>query len=229
MKRRLLGWTFALAGLALAPFALCVVAASARALVLIAGRAMDGHGRVAAWFLGGFAGYALLYWGPLRLRPAYVFAHELTHAIAAWLSGGKVRGISVGRESGHVDLSHSNPFIALAPYWVPLYAVAAVLAYRAALWAGPPPWAREAFLAVMGAALAFHLLHTGESLLAARQGDLDATGTMLGVSLIVLLNGVFALLVLKCLFPRTVDLAQSLRLAAAWTAEFWAGAWRLAR
>ncbi|HAH08257.1 MAG TPA: hypothetical protein DCM05_17315 [Elusimicrobia bacterium] len=219
--------------MALAPAAACLAVAAARAFALVAERAFSSGPAsglsIGGWFLLGFAGYGLLYLADLaRLRPAYVFAHELTHALAAWMLGGKVHGIKVGLESGHVDLSHSNPFIALAPYWLPLYALAAVLLYRAALWAGTP-LAREAFLLAMGASLSFHFFHTAESLWAARQGDLEDTGAVLGIVLILLLNGVLLLAVLKCLFPRTVPFAQSVKLAAVWTGAFWGGAWEMVR
>jgi hypothetical protein len=135
--------------------------------------------------------------------------------------GGRVLGFSAGSRSGSVRLSRSNAFIALSPYWVPLYAMAAVLAFRALSWAWPHPHARQAFQAVLGACLAFHALHTAESLLAARQGDLDETGAALGLSLIVLANGALMLVLLKCLFPSSVDLGRSWGLAWSLAGSFY--------
>lgn len=208
-----------LLGLVLAPAALLCLLAALGALWDAAG-----HRKASAWFCAGLLGYGGLYFlGLLRLRRAYVLAHEMTHAAAAWMLGGKVFGFSVGRESGHVDLSRSNLFISLAPYWVPFYAFAAVLGYRLAFGESAPDSARRVFLLLMGFSMAFHLLHTGESLWTARQSDLDEAGPALSFSLIALLNGLLLLAALKSLFPRTVSVSGSLRWA--WRAASCAWAW----
>ncbi len=80
--------------------ALGVVLAPAAALCLLAalGALWDAAGerKASAWFTAGFLGYGALYFfGILRLRRAYVLAHEMTHAAAAWMTGGKVLGVSV--------------------------------------------------------------------------------------------------------------------------------------
>ncbi len=175
-----------------------------------------------ALFLGGFAGYALLHaTGLLRLKRLYIFSHELTHAIAAWMFGARVLSFVVRGESGHVDLSRSNIFISLAPYWAPFYSLLLVFAYRLLLWAGPPAHLREVFLAGMGASIAFHLAHTVESLWATHQSDLDEAGIALSMALIALLNGVFVLGALKCLFPRLVSLSAALSRTGEITRTFW--------
>jgi hypothetical protein len=158
-----------------------------------------------------------------------VFAHELTHALAAWAGGGKVYAFVVRGDSGRVDLSHAGPFVALAPYWVPLYALALAGAYRLWLWRGAPDWSREAFLAAMGAALAFHLLHTARSLWQTHQSDLDEAGPALSLALIALLNSAVLLAALKCLFPERVGLGAAFASVSAATAAFWGGAAELAR
>ncbi|MDD4932219.1 MAG: hypothetical protein PHO89_01975 [Methylacidiphilaceae bacterium] len=53
-------------------------------------------------------------------RP-YIFAHELTHALAVYLHGGKVSGFRVGSRSGSVRCNRSNLWIVLSPYVVPFY------------------------------------------------------------------------------------------------------------
>jgi len=203
------------------------------AVLLVSAGAMGrltGKGGASAYFLEGFAGYILLHFaGLLRLRRMYVFAHEFTHALAVWMTGGKVYRFVVRSDSGHVDLSHSGPFVALAPYWIPLYTLAVVAAYRLLLWAGEPLYAREVFLVLMGVSLAFHFAHTVESLWTAQQSDLGELGFALSMSLIALLNGSVILIALKCLFPGLVHLAEDLRRAGTVTAEFWWGAAGLIR
>ena len=72
-----------------------------------------------------------LAWAARGARWSYVLGHELTHAMAAWATGGSVYAISVGENEGHVDLSHSSAFVALAPYCVPFYALLAAGIYIA--------------------------------------------------------------------------------------------------
>lgn len=169
-------------------------------------------------------------WGVRMARWAYVLGHELTHALAAWALGGSVYGMKVGEEGGHVDLSHSNAFIALAPYCVPLYVCAVALAYRAALWLRPGFDGEALFLGLMGAALAFHLLLTWDALTQAVQPDLKAAGgALFSWAVIAAVNGVVVLLLLKALFPESVRLLARLREAAELAGWAWTGAWSAGR
>lgn len=162
------------------------------------------------------------------VRWVYVFGHEFTHVLAAWAVGGKVHAMEVRSDGGHVDLSHSNAFISLAPYCVPIYTILVVLGYRAAQWLWPGRLGLGAFLALMGITLAGHLLMTGECLWQRRQPDLAAAGGLLfSLSVIALCNGLAVMLLTKALFPRAVELAGPLRQVAELSAAFWAGGWGL--
>jgi len=83
------------------------------------------------YFLAGMAGYVAFQWVFFRPIRTYVFGHELSHALAAWLSGAKVRHFRVSKKGGSVSVSKSNVFVALAPYVLPLYALAVMGAYFA--------------------------------------------------------------------------------------------------
>lgn len=104
---------------------------------------------------------------------AYVFGHELTHAAAAWLSGGQVKGLP--------------RFIALAPYMIPVYSILVALAYGIAglFWDVRPflSW----FLFGLGASLALHLVFTVEAL-KQKQTNLEVLGPVLSVGLIYWAN-----------------------------------------
>ena len=50
----------------------------------------------------------------------YVFGHELTHALWAWLFGGRVKKMKVTSDGGHVVISKTNFLIVLAPYFFPV-------------------------------------------------------------------------------------------------------------
>lgn len=214
-------------GVALAPFAAGCLWSAASALFGATAT------RAAAPFLAGFAGYLLahvLVWKPVTL---YVLGHEMSHALAAWMGGAKVYAVSVGQRGGHVDLSRSSAWIALAPYVLPVYAVFAVAAYRLVLWWAPsggpgllgPEGLRSIFLLAMGASLSFHLTHTVEILWSRRQPDLDmAGGAVFSLPLIAAANGLVLLAALKCLFPKTVSLARALEAAWGIGAGFWRAA-----
>ncbi|UPT74926.1 MAG: hypothetical protein M0D55_04235 [Elusimicrobiota bacterium] len=165
-------------------------------------------------------------WAPRLTRWCHVLAHELTHAMAAWATGGSVYAISVGEKEGHVDLSHSNAFVALAPYCVPFYALAVAVGYRLLLWSRPDAGGESLFLLLLGAALGGHLLFTWDSLTQTRQPDLDAAGGVLfSLSLIACANSLMLLILLKALFPQAVPLLARLKEAGSLTGRFWTFAW----
>ncbi len=117
----------------------------------------------------------------------YVLGHELMHAAAAWISGGKVKAFKVGKTKGSVTTDRVTAFIALAPYAVPLYAVLWTLGYGLAqLFWKDLGWS-STFFFVLGVTLTFHLVFTVE-VLKQRQTDLEITGPLLGLGLIVWFN-----------------------------------------
>jgi hypothetical protein len=225
-------------GLLLLPLSASLVWGAARALTAVAFGA-----QAAAPFLAG-AGLVGAAWladrhladpaGPTRwlsraARWLYVLGHEMTHALAAWAGGGKVFAIKVADTGGHVDLSQSSAFVALAPYCVPFHALLVVVLYRVLLWLRPQTSVQPLFLLLMGAALAFHAVMTWETLTQVRQPDLDAAGgTVFSVSLIAAANGLVLLGLLKFLFPESVGFASSVAAAGRQAWAVWAKGWSLA-
>lgn len=76
---------------------------------------------------GGYLGYLITkryFYGRFA-----VFIHELKHAIIATISGNKFKDIHIGQDSGFYKYEYTektaryNGFIALAPYWVPLFSL----------------------------------------------------------------------------------------------------------
>lgn len=214
-----------LIGLALLPTAAISLFTAAKTLGLLAA-----HSRPAAPFLAGILACALARIfldfrrscvGVLSRR-LYVFGHELTHALAAWSHGGKVHGFKVGDQGGHVDLSHSNALIALAPYFVPLYTALVVFLYRLLLWWNPGLGWNAAYYFLMGLTLSFHLIFTFDCLFNHEQPDLAAAGgAVFSISLIGLANGLSVLFLLKILFPQSVALKGSLSQIATTSISFW--------
>ena len=132
----------------------------------------------------GYLALHVLFGAPTR---AYVFGHELTHATAAWMSGGQVKGFKAGANKGSVVTNKVTGFIALAPYMIPVYSILVALAYGIAglFWDVRPflSW----FLFGLGASLSFHIVFTVEAL-KRKQSDLEVLGPILSVGLIYWAN-----------------------------------------
>jgi hypothetical protein len=147
----------------------------------------------------GAATYLLLHIFFRKPMTMYVFGHELTHAVAAVLSGYKVKSLFVSEKGGEVELSDSNVAVALAPYCVPLYTVAVLLVYalvkRYSALSTPPLWVGFC----VGLTLVFHLALTVHSL-RQDQPDLRHAGTFFSFVMIVLSNGLILVFVLKALY-----------------------------
>lgn len=213
-------------GLALMPTSGIALWAAAQAL-----SALAAGSRAAAPFIGGavfcllarvFLDFEESFLGA-TIRRLYVLGHELSHALAAWSMGGKVYGFKIGKDGGHVDLSHSNPLIALAPYCLPIYTVALVGSYRILLWLRPDLDHPSAYFFLMGLSLAFHLIFTFDCLWDQKQPDLAAGGgVVFSLSIIGIANAAVVLLLMKTLFPRAVSLAASLSVVKHGTISFWA-------
>jgi hypothetical protein len=141
-----------------------------------------------AWFLGGFVLWLMYY--ALFPRPftLYVFEHELSHAIAIWMSGGRVFQFKFSKRGGHVISDKTSAFIALAPYFMPLYPIMVGIAWFIAniFWHDAPlysPW----FLFVWGMAWSFHLSFTF-SMLQTDQSDFSSQGYFFSGIVVLLVN-----------------------------------------
>lgn len=131
---------------------------------------------------------------------AYVLGHELMHASAAWLSGGKVQGFHVGSKSGSVLTNRITSVIALAPYLVPIYAVLWALLYGVAgLFWETSRWAPWFFFG-LGVTLVFHFVFTINAL-KQKQSDLDGVGPLLGLGLILWTNLTLVIGVMSLVVP----------------------------
>lgn len=164
-----------------------------------------------ACFLGAGVAFALSYF-LFRIPPAiYIAVHEATHALAGLLFGARVSRLRVGEEHGSVDVSRSNAVILLAPYFLPLPAVAVILLFGLGCAVFPlrGSVAGAVFAGFAGLAWGFHLCFTLNALLQ-RQTDLDAYGFFFSCVLLFFLNAV--LLYLTLLAFGTASLAEGLRL-----------------
>ncbi len=113
--------------------------------------------------------------------------HELTHALWVWLMGGRVSRFRVGRDGGHVVTNKANFWIALAPYFFPLYSILAIATYGAlSLFVNMQPYGRWLY-AVIGVTWAFHFTFTCW-MIPKNQSDLSDQGTFFSLVVIYLMN-----------------------------------------
>lgn len=118
----------------------------------------------------------------------YVFGHEMTHAIWVKLFGGTVNDhFHVSLDGGHVLTDRVNTWIALAPYFFPLYSFLVVTLYGAASLAADLSAYRWVLFLLLGFTMAFHLVFTC-LLIAKGQPDLHYGGTFFSLVLIYLIN-----------------------------------------
>ena len=197
-----------LVGLALVP-ACVVVTRTALSLLVAAQPESLAVVPPSAWAVGGgYAVWMVVYFAlPLPVR-SYVLAHELTHALWAWLMGARVLNLRVEKEKGSVTLSQSNFLIALAPYFFPLYTVLVIAAY----YIMSVFWDVERFeltwLALIGFSWGFHLTFTVRTLMQ-RQSDIQEYGRLFSYTVIYLVNLLGICLWFIVVSPVSVEAAVS--------------------
>ena len=131
----------------------------------------------------------------------YVFGHELTHALWAWVFGGRVKKFKASSRGGHVIITKSNFVIALAPYFFPLYVALVILIYVIGHliwnWQQYVPW----FHFLIGAAYAFHVTLTWH-ILKTRQTDITEQGYVFSAAVIWIGNILMLLIGIPLLTSR---------------------------
>jgi hypothetical protein len=140
------------------------------------------------WFFAlGAVLWVITFFGLPRPVLIYVFGHELTHAVWVWLMGGRVSKFSVSSDGGHIVTNKHNFWIALAPYFFPLYSILVILIYGAAgFFFHMPPHPRVLF-ALIGGTWAFHITFT-LWMIPKGQTDLTYYGTFFSLVIIYLMN-----------------------------------------
>jgi len=140
------------------------------------------------WFFSlGLVLWLIAFFGLPRPIVVYVFGHELTHALWVWLMGGRVSRFSVRRDGGHVVTSKSNFWIALAPYFFPIYSILVIAIYGACgLFLNVQPYGRLLY-GLIGVTWAFHFTFTCW-MIPKNQTDLRDQGTIFSLVVIYLMN-----------------------------------------
>jgi hypothetical protein len=144
-------------------------------------------------FMIGSALWIVLFLTLTKPMRSYVLAHEMSHVLAAWISGQHADQLKVGANGGSVRVSQSNLFIALAPYMLPFYSLL-LFAFHllASLWWDPRLWSAYLPLA-FGFTWSFHITFTLLAL-SRKQSDLHPYG-LLGAFPVILLGNLLILVV----------------------------------
>jgi len=180
------------------------------------------------WFFSlGAVLWLIAFFGLPRPILIYVFGHELTHALWVWLMGGRVSQFRVGAEGGHVVTTKANFWIALAPYFFPIYSILTIAIYGGlSLFLNVQPYGRLLY-AVIGATWAFHFTFTCW-MIPKNQTDLTDQGTFFSLVVIYLMNLLLLSVMLILASPQItfesfgVDLLTNLGNFSMWTAELFA-------
>lgn len=219
-------WKFirVLIGLFLLP---CCAAASRAVYFMLAGTGSCGETGGATFLLG--IGVGLVLWVavfiflPVPIK-SYVLAHELTHVLWGHFLGAAVLEMRVSKTGGNVKLSESNIFIALAPYFFPLYSILVICAYFLLSVFFDLQKYHSVFLAAVGFTLGFHLFFT-VSALAIKQSDIENYGKVFSYALIYFMNALIIGLLIVAVSP--VSLVQFAARLAADMVFVWAYLWSL--
>ena len=159
------------------------------------------------WFFGlGAVLWTIAFFGLPRPVLIYVFGHELTHAVWVWLMGGRVSKFKVGSDGGHIITDRHNFWIALAPYFYPIYSILLVIVYGLAsmFWdLSPYHWI---FFLLLGITWAFHISFT-LWMIPKGQSDLTYHGTFFSLVVIYWVNLIVLTVLLIIASPRVTCFA----------------------
>ncbi|MCX7713102.1 MAG: hypothetical protein N2035_05480 [Chthoniobacterales bacterium] len=140
------------------------------------------------WFFGlGALLWLILFFVFPGLVIVYVFGHELCHAVAVLLSGGRVQQFHFARSGGYVISDRINTWIALAPYFIPIYSIIVILTYLLAAQFYESKVLYYVFLGTLGFTCSFHISYT-LWVIPKGQTDIFYGGTFFSLVLIYIVN-----------------------------------------
>lgn len=91
---------------------------------------------------------------------SYILEHELSHVLFAFMSGVKIKSVSIRKNEGYVRTEKINMIIALAPYSFPLYTVTLICIYKILKIFFLSPVLLGIFYFIIGVSLSFHVIAT---------------------------------------------------------------------
>lgn len=125
--------------------------------------------------------------GTPSLLRAYVLGHELTHAIWAFVMGGKIFAFKATRAGGHIETDTHNFWVALTPYFHPLYSILVIELYAMTSLFYDVSAFYPLLFGLLGLTWAFHLSFT-LWMIPKGQSDLAMNGYFFSLVLIYVMN-----------------------------------------
>jgi|GEM_PF-2323904 len=167
------------------------------------------------WFWLGLVAYLAIFLLFRKINLIYIFGHELAHATAGIFFGASLKKFRVSKNRGEVVLDKKNLFIALAPYFLPVYTLMVLAGFKLWHYFRPEIAAGygNVFLFLLGLTLSFHLLHT-LAIIPSKQSDWNYAGYFFSVIFIGLANIFVIILIMKVLFPAAVPFRTFLEKSA---------------
>ncbi|HMP89323.1 MAG TPA: hypothetical protein PJ991_03930 [Kiritimatiellia bacterium] len=139
------------------------------------------------WFLGGFTAWLLIFCIFPRPIRTYVLGHELTHALWGLFMGARVSKLRISSKGGSVNLTKTNVWITLAPYFFPFYMVLALIAFVLTSFLIEMQHYMPLWFAIFGMTWSFHITFT-IIMLTMRQPDIHEHGRLFSCVLIYCIN-----------------------------------------
>jgi hypothetical protein len=176
------------------------------------------------YFLIGIISYLVVHAVVFKPSYLYVLSHELMHAIATLISGGRIRSIKVSSKGGSVATTKNNIFIALSPYFLPLYTIIVVVVWLGLKFFLKTDMGYSFFLFAIGFTLAFHIVLTID-FLKIRQTDLLHAGYLFSICIIYIINLVIIGLIFSFLF-KSMIFSEFLKISFAKAGDIYIGIFR---
>ena len=140
------------------------------------------------WFFSlGAILWLIAFFGLPRPHACLCFRPRTDPRVWVLLMGGRVSRFRVGRDGGHIVTDRNNFWIALAPYFFPLYSLLVIGIYGAlSLFLNVQPYGRLLY-GLIGVTWAFHFTFTCW-MIPKKQTDLTDQGTFFSLVVIYLMN-----------------------------------------
>lgn len=139
------------------------------------------------WFLTGGMVWLLIFLFLNRPVRLYILSHELCHLLAAWVSGIRGGHLDIHADGGSVEVARSTLWIALAPYFIPLYSLVILIGFGLAGRWMDPQHLNRALPFSLGLTWSFHVTFTLYAL-SQPQSDLRPYGVPGSLSIILFMN-----------------------------------------
>lgn len=150
------------------------------------------------FFVGVLIYFGIAVFLPIPTR-IYVFGHELTHALAILLCGGKVHAFKVSAKGGMITTDTANAFVALAPYFFPVYTLFLFTLYNVVDLFFPLTSFAGAYYMLLGVTYAFHIV-CNFAFARSYQPDLQEEGVFFSLVMIIFANVIVVTLLMRLMF-----------------------------